>query len=152
MITVRRTVTANVAIDRVAPYLSDFATTERWDPHTARCRRLDDGPVRVGSTFENVQRLGPLRPRFTYRVERYEPERAIVLHSESRSLDATDMMEFEERDGPRGSRQTVVTYTATFDLKGPARAAAPLFKRLVNRLADDGAAGMRAALTEDLAH
>ena len=152
MITVRRTVAVNVAIDRVAPYLSDFATTERWDPHTARCTRLDDGPIRVGSTFENVQKVGPFRPRFTYRVEQYEPERLVRLHSQTRSLDATDTMEFEERDGPRGSRQTVVTYTASFDLKGAARALAPAFEKFLNRVADDGAAGLRATLTAELAH
>jgi hypothetical protein len=46
VIAVSRTVTIVSAIDRVAPYLSDFTTTAQWDPHTAECARLQDGPVR----------------------------------------------------------------------------------------------------------
>ena len=74
-----------------------------------------------------------------------------MLHARPRSLDATDTLEFEEQEGPRGSRQTVVTYTAAFELLGVAKVAAPLFRRMLKRVADHGAAGMESALVRDLA-
>jgi hypothetical protein len=38
----------------VAAYLSDFSTTQEWDPGVVEAQRLDDGPVGVGSRFRIV--------------------------------------------------------------------------------------------------
>jgi hypothetical protein len=152
MITVRRTVVVPAPLDRVAPYLSDFSTTERWDPHTARCTRLQDEAVHVGSTYRNVQKVGPFRPGFTYRVVRHEVEKLIALRAESRSVVSTDTLEFAEQTDERGGLQTVVTYTAVLEPKGVARVLEPLLARMMERFADDGAAGMRDTLVRDLVH
>ena len=38
----------------VFAYLSDFSTTQEWDPGVAEAERLDDGPVAVGTRFRVV--------------------------------------------------------------------------------------------------
>jgi carbon monoxide dehydrogenase subunit G len=141
VIRVERTVTVDRPVDEVAKYLSDFRTTEQWDPHTARCEREDTGPLGVGSRFVNTQRIGPLRSKYTYEITEFEPGRRVVLHSKSGSADLTDSMSFAG-DANRSS----VTYVAEVQLKGVARAGEPLFRLLMNRLADDGARGMKDAL------
>lgn len=141
MITVERSVDSDHAVAVVSAYLSDFTTTATWDPHTRSCTRLDDGPLREGTRFDNTQQLGPLRTTLRYTVQTYEPGRQIVLVSRSRALHATDRMRFEERGS--GTR---VVYTAQFDLRGAARLAEPLLRRVMDSVADDGAAGMRRAL------
>jgi hypothetical protein len=45
-----------------------------------------------------------------------------------------------------------VTYTAVLEPKGMARVLEPLLRRMLERFADDGAAGMREALQRDLVH
>ena len=152
MITVRRTVVVPAPLDRVAPYFSDFSTTERWDPHTASCTRLQEEAVQVGSRYRNVQKVGPFRPSFVYRVVRHEVEKLVTLRAESRSLVSTDTLEFAERVDERGGLQTVVTYTAVLEPKGAARVLEPLLRRMMERFADAGAAGMRRTAERDLVH
>lgn len=141
MIRVERTVTVARPVDEVAKYLSDFRTTSQWDPHTASCEREDTGPLGVGSRFVNKQRIGPLRSSYTYEVSEFEPGRRITLRSHNGMADLTDSMYFAG-----DAQDTTVTYVAEFDFKGLARAAEPIFKPLINKLADDGAKGMNEAL------
>jgi uncharacterized protein YndB with AHSA1/START domain len=143
LIEVTRRVRTSTPVELVSAYLSDFTTTATWDPHTASCRRVDDGPVAVGSVFDNVQRFGPVRSRFRYRVEHYEPGNRIVLTSQSGSVDLRDTMTFvADRDGSA----TTVTYTARLRLKGAAKAAAPIVRRMFDRIADQAADGMQRTL------
>lgn len=134
------------AVVIVAAYLSDFSTREQWDPHTESCRQLQAGPVKEGSTFENVQRLGSMRLRYLYTVQSFEPGRVICLVAESRSFVATDTMTFHSTDVHGRHEWTDVTYTVSLQLKGAARLSGPLLARLMDRLADEGAAGMRTTL------
>ena len=141
MIRVERTVTVARPLNEVAKYLSDFRTTVQWDPHTASCERQDAGALGVGSRFVNKQKIGPVRSSYTYEVSEYEPDRRITLQSHSGSADLTDTMCFEGDDAT-----TRVTYIAEFRFKGLARAAEPILKPLLNKIADDGARGMSDAL------
>jgi hypothetical protein len=56
MIAIRRRIEADRPVEQVADYLSDFTTTAAW-VHTVSCTRLDSGPLRIGSEFDNVQRV-----------------------------------------------------------------------------------------------
>ena len=142
MIEVARSVRTSCPLDVVADYLSDFTTSARWDPHTADCVRVGDGVgVRVGVSFDNTQRIGLLRTTLHYTVSAFEAGSFISLHSHSRLLDAEDSMRFVDDGGT-----TVVTYTARFDLHGPAALAEPLLKVMMEKIADDGADGMQRAL------
>jgi uncharacterized membrane protein len=140
MIQVRRTVHTATPAPVVAAYLSDFTTSERWDPNTRSCRREDHGPLRVGSSFVNRQKAGPLTLPMHYRVTDYHPGAHIELVSKTALFDATDHMVFG------GGSDATVVYTATFELKGPAKLAAGLFERQMNKLADSVAASLQRCL------
>jgi len=142
VITIERTVRAQRPVDEVSHYLSDFRTTAQWDPHTHKCTRTDSGPLGVGSQFANTQKFGPLRSTLHYRVEDYQPGRSIKLMSSSSLLTATDTMRFD----PTPDGGTQVTYTAQFEFAKPAKAMEPVLRRVLEKVGDDGAAGMEKAL------
>jgi polyketide cyclase/dehydrase/lipid transport protein len=142
VIEVVRRVRTTCPLDAVADYLSDFTATAEWDPHTLACRRIGEGVgIRPGVAYDNTQRIGPFRTTMRYTVSDFFPGDSIALRSRSRLLDAEDAMSF---DGDESG--ATVTYTARFQLKGLAAAAAPLLRMMLNRVADDGADGMRRAL------
>jgi carbon monoxide dehydrogenase subunit G len=141
MIRLERTISVARPVDEVAKYLSDFRTTEQWDPHTASCEREDTGPLRVGSRFVNKQKIGPMRSSYTYEISEFDPGHRITLRSHTGAAELTDSMQFDGDD-----KKARVTYTAEFRFKGIARAAEPILKPLLSRIADDGARGMTDAL------
>ena len=142
MPTTSRTVTVARPVEIVAAYLSDFSTSADWDPHTVSCRRLDEGPLRVGARFENVQRLAGHESVLTYTVTEHDPGQRLVLEGGNDSVHTRDEMVFS-RTAQGG---TTVTYTVTVELQGLLVAGTPLVPAMMTKIADDGAAGMRAKL------
>ncbi|MGN6609865.1 MAG: SRPBCC family protein [Jatrophihabitans sp.] len=143
-ITIERTVRTARPVGEVAKYLSDFRTTAQWDPHTKSCKRTDSGPLRVGSEFDNTQSLGPLTTTLHYRVVSLDEGRSISLRSEGGAVTATDSMRFDEQ--PDGG--TLVTYRAEFEFAAPLRPLEPVLRRLLEKVGDDGKAGMERALEQ----
>lgn len=142
MPTATRSVTVDRPIGRVADFLSDFASTAEWDPHTVSCRRLDDGPLGVGARYENVQRLAGRESTLVYEVTEYEPGRRVVLEGGNDTVRTRDEMTFAES----GAGQTTVTYTIDLHLLGAAKLGEPLVPVLMKKVADDGEDGMRERL------
>ncbi|GAA6526010.1 SRPBCC family protein [Intrasporangium sp. DVR] len=135
-----RTVTVSQPADRVFAYLSDFTTTTEWDPATVTTERIS-GTGGVGTRYRNVSRFMGRDAEVSYVVTELEPGRRIVLRGANDSLVAHDDMTVEG-----DSREATVTYSATFDLKGYRRIAAPLLAPALKRLVDNGAHGLRHSL------
>ena len=144
MTTTSRTVTVTRPLAQVAAFLSDFSTTEQWDPHTLSCRRLDVGPVAVGARFENVQHLAGHDSTLTYMVTEYDPGHRSVLEGGSDSVRTRDEMVF----APTPEGGTAVTYTVDVHLLGVSRVGAPLLPAVMKKIADEGAEGMRQRLLQ----
>ncbi|GAB2850667.1 SRPBCC family protein [Actinocorallia aurea] len=128
-------------VGAVAGFLTDFTTAEQWDPGTVRCRRLDGGPVRVGSRFENVSRFRGKETTLVYRVEELVEGERVLLIGENKTVTTIDDLRFEPLGA--GSR---VRYQVDFRFKGLALLAVPFLRPSLTRLADDGAAQMRRVL------
>jgi polyketide cyclase/dehydrase/lipid transport protein len=126
----------------VAAYLSDFSTTQEWDPSVVRAERLDDGPIGVGSRFRVVARFLGRRAELTYVVVRHDPGEQVTLRGENATVVSLDTMRFS--DTPSGG--TRVSYEADLTLKGRLRALDPLLRLAFNRLGDRAAAGLRSEL------
>jgi uncharacterized protein YndB with AHSA1/START domain len=140
MIVIEREVTVAAGRDRVFDYLSDFRTTEEWDPGTVRTT-LVSGDGGVGTTYHNTSRFNGRETELTYVVEeRDQPER-IVLRGENNTIVAHDTMTLHSE-----SQHTRVTYRAQFQLKGVARLAAPFLRKSFDRLGDEAEEGLRNAL------
>jgi uncharacterized protein YndB with AHSA1/START domain len=120
MASVERTVTVAQPVETVWAYLSDFTTTERWDPPTVTTRRTS-GDGGVGTTYRNVSRLLGRTTEVTYEVVRFEPHRVFELSGRASRLDLHDTITFAARDG-----HTAVTYRSVFRPRGVARLAEPL--------------------------
>lgn len=57
MTSVERRFTVTAPAPVVLEYLSDFGTTEQWDPATRRTVRLDSGPIEPGATWRNTSEV-----------------------------------------------------------------------------------------------
>ena len=71
-----------VSIDSPKPpsetfaYLAAFDNIREWDPSVVSARRLDEGEVRLGSTFEVIVRAGRRELPLRYEIVRFEPGRS----------------------------------------------------------------------------
>jgi carbon monoxide dehydrogenase subunit G len=123
----------------VAAYLSDFSTTQEWDPGVVEAERLDDGPVGIGSRFRVVARFLGRRAELTYEIVRHDPDELVTLRGENATVVSLDTMRFS--DTPDGG--TRVSYEADLSLKGPLRMLDPLLRLAFNRVGDRAAVGLR---------
>jgi carbon monoxide dehydrogenase subunit G len=141
MVEVERTFTVERSPADTFAYLADFSNAEAWDPGTVTCRRLDDGPLGVGSSFANVSEFRGRRTELAYRIIRHEPMSRLTFEGVNKTVTSTDDMRFEPAGG--GTR---ITYHAQLRFKGLARLAGPFLKRGFEKLADETEGQMRTTL------
>jgi len=135
-----RKVSVERPLETVFGYLSDFTTTEEWDPATVSTVRVS-GDGGVGTSYLNTSRFAGRETELTYVVEELVPQRRLALRGANRSVVAHDTMDFRWT-----GRATEVTYTAEFEFQGVARLAGVLLRPALKKLADDAEGGMRRAL------
>ena len=61
------------ALAEVFAYLSDFSTTQEWDPGVHEAEQVDAGPVRLGSGFRVVADFLGRRAELTYEIVDFRP-------------------------------------------------------------------------------
>lgn len=123
-------------------YLADFTNLPEWDPGISRVRRLDTGPLRVGSRFEVVALvLGRDMPMSYEVVVLDETAHRAELIGTAPGLRATDRITLS----PRGAGAEV-HWQADFELLGARRLAEPLMHPFFARLARKAMAGLAARL------
>ncbi|MFE2555026.1 SRPBCC family protein [Streptomyces sp. NPDC059352] len=132
MITVRRSFRLAVPLDDLVTYLEDFERTEEWDPGTVRCVRIDEGPVRPGSTWRNTSRFRGRTSELLYQLQVRDPARLVFVGT-NKTVTSTDDMVFEAVS----PGQTLLTYRASLRFKGLARLATPFLRAEFERLADE---------------
>lgn len=123
-------------------YVADFTTTASWDPGIRGARRLDDGPIGLGSRFEVQSRFGLLTLPLVYEITAYEPHERVVLTTRGILHQGEDDVRF----APGADGGTVVTWNATFALRGPLRLGDPVLGVGFRRVARDAVAGLEAGL------
>jgi carbon monoxide dehydrogenase subunit G len=122
----------------VFAYLSDFSTTEEWDPGVVEAERLNDAPVGEGTEFRLVAEFLGRKTALTYEIVEYDPPHAVTFRGENATVISKDRITFEVADG-----STRVTYDADLALKGPLRIADPLLGLVFNRVGDRALAGLK---------
>jgi hypothetical protein len=127
-------------------YLSDFSTTEEWDPGVVEAERLGGEPVGEGTEFRVVAEFLGRKSALVYRVVELEPERAVTLRGENATVVSLDRITVE----PAGSASRI-TYDAELTLKGPLRIADPLLGLAFGRVGDRALEGLRATLARKAA-
>ena len=137
---IERTITTDTPLERVWTFLTDFTTTEVWEPMTVSTT-LVSGDGGVGSVYKNVSRILGHDTEVEYTVLDVEPMTLFRLEGSTSSMSLLDTMTFDE-DGGR----TTVTYTAEFTPEGAAKLAEPLMPLGLKKLGDDAAASMEREL------
>ena len=122
-------------------YLSDFSTTEQWDPGVVEAQRIGDAPIGEGTEFRLVVDFFGRKAALAYRIVEFEPGEAVTLRGENATVVSLDRMTFEPSAG--GTR---VTYDADLALKGPLRIADPLLGLAFERVGDRALEGLRETL------
>ncbi len=131
MSTVSRTFTVDAPPEIVVPYLADFAHAEQWDPGTVRCVRIDEGPVKVGSSWRNTSKIAGVRTELHYTLQKLTSER-IVLVGRNDTATSTETLEITSRG--KGSS---ITYTNEVQFNGAAKLAAPIVRLVFEKLGND---------------
>lgn len=140
MTTIKRTVTVQRPLADVFAYLSDFTTTNEWDPGTVETTRVR-GDGGVGTAYRNISKFAGRRTELEYVVQEIVPQQLFALRGENRTVVAHDTMTFRE-----AGAGTEVTYLAEFAFKGVAKYLAPLLAPAFKKLGDEAEQGMREAL------
>lgn len=140
MPSVERTVHTDQPIEKVWAYLSDFRTTEEWDPPTVSTTRTS-GDGGVGTTYHNVSKLLGSEQEVDYVVTEHAVEQTFQLEGDAGSIKLRDTITFE-----RVGAGTSVTYHAEFTPEGTAKLAEPLMPLGLKVLADKVAASMEERL------
>jgi hypothetical protein len=142
---------ASVTVDRKVPItcaaafdaVADFTSSATWDPGIASARRLDDGPLGVGSRFEVRYRVGPVTSPLVYEIAVYERPSRVVLTTDSLLHTGEDDVRFEQV-----GQATVVRWRARFGFRGPGRLLEPLLRVGFPRVAREAGDGLAAYLSE----
>lgn len=123
-------------------YVADFTNTRDWDPQIDAARRVGDGPVGLGTAVEVDLRLGGRTVPMTYTITAYEPDARVVLETRGSWFRGRDAVSVQ----PDGAGGSVVTWDATFALRGPLALLDPLLAVGFRRVAAAAVAGLGAAL------
>lgn len=143
MPSVERTVTVDQPIAKVWAYLSDFTTTEEWDPPTVSTVRTS-GDGGVGTIYHNVSKFAGTETEVDYVVTEHVEESRLQLKGDAgSSMDLLDTLTFTST-----GTGTSVTYHAEFNLHGAAKLAEPLMPVGLKLLADKVAGSLEEHLRQ----
>ena len=137
---IERTIDTVAPVELVWRFLSDFTTTEQWDPPTVRTVRVS-GDGGVGTVYENRSHILGRDSDITYTVVESRAPYRLRLHGDNDTVAALDTIELVERTGG-----TIVRYTADYTLKGVAKLAGPLGAAVLSRIGDRAAEQMQRCL------
>jgi len=141
---IKRSVSTGLSADVVFDYVANFESIVEWDPGVTACRKLTDGPVRVGSAYELDLRYGGTQLQMTYEVIELDAPRLVVLRGEGGRSAAVDRIAFTAEEGG-GTR---VDYDAEIEMKGLFRLAQPFLGGLFARVGDGARDGLQRRLAE----
>lgn len=137
---IERTVTVLQPLEKVWEYLTDFTTTEQWDPGTVSTQRIT-GTGGPGTVYENVSRVLGRDVEIEYTVTELQPRSLFQLSGTTAAMNLLDTMRFEQT--PDG---VAVTYTAQFQPRGLMKLIEPLMPLGLKKLGDDAAKSLKATL------
>lgn len=140
MPSVERTMTVDQPVEKVWAYLSDFRSSEEWDPPTVRTERTS-GDGGVGTTYHNVSDILGTEQDVDYVVTEYVENARLQLAGDAGSIELLDTISLE-----RSGAGTAVTYHAEFTPRGVAKLATPLMPAALTVLADRVAASLEEKL------
>lgn len=131
MTKISRTFTVEPTPAVVLDYLKDFSHAEEWDPGTEECRRLDAGPVAVGSRWHNTSKIAGVSTELEYELKELTDAKVVFVGT-NETATSTDTITVV----PAGTGSEI-TYDADIELKGAAKLATPVVKLVFEKIGSD---------------
>jgi polyketide cyclase/dehydrase/lipid transport protein len=122
-------------------YLSDFRSTNDWDPGTVLTERTS-GDGGAGTTYRNTSKFLGRETELEYTVTEVVPGRRITLEGRNKSVTSRDTITVD----PTPAGGTVVTYLAEIELHGVAAVGTPVLDLPLKKLGDDAERSLTRAL------
>lgn len=114
------------AVDEVFDYVADLANEPEWNPDASNVTRISDGPVGLGTTWEeDFRRVG----RYVTSIDAYERPSVLSFDARNPRTDAHVRFEF----APAGEGGTEVSCVVELTMKGPMRLVEPLLARMIRK-------------------
>ena len=139
---IERTVTVDKPVATVWSFLSDFTTTEKWDPPTVTTTR-ETGDGGVGTVYKNVSKILGHETEIEYTVVDVVPQKKFQLTGKTTAMELLDTMTFEG-----DANTTTVTYRAEFEPQGVAKVIEQLMPLGLKKIGDDAEQQLRKSLEE----
>ena len=131
MIKVETTVQIDRPSEEVFTYISNFENNPEWQSGQLKAKFTTVGPLRVGSTYDQVAKFLGRQVVSTFEVVEYEPNRKVKASSTSGSFPITFTRMVEPSD--EGSEVTAIIEG---DATGFFKLAEPLLKVMVKNSVD----------------
>jgi uncharacterized membrane protein len=131
MLKVETTVQIDRPSEEVFAYLSNFENNPEWQSGQLQAKFTSDGPLRVGSTYDQVAKFLGRRVVSTFKVIEFESDRMVKASSTSGSFPITFTRMVEPDD-----EVTKVTAIIEGDAGGFFKLAEPLLKVMVKNSVD----------------
>jgi uncharacterized membrane protein len=131
VIRVETTIQIDRPSEEVFAFISNFENNPKWQSGQLEAKFTSEGPLRVGSTYDQVAKFLGRRIVSTFEVLEYEPNRKVKASSTSGSFPIT----FTRMVEPSGGG-TEVRAIIEGDASGFFKLAEPLLARMVQRSVD----------------
>lgn len=140
MKTIERVIAVNKPAAVVWEYLSDFRSTNDWDPGTKQTTR-ESGDGGVGTVYKNISEFAGKEVEIIYTVTEFTPGQQYTIVGETDALTSTDTITVSGTDAT-----AEVTYHAEFEFHGLTKLADPFMGPALKKLGDEAREQMQQEL------
>lgn len=141
MPTFEQTIEVAAPLEEAFLYVADFRTATEWDPGIVQSRRVNNGPIGQGATYDVTAVFRGKQMPFRCELVEYDENRRLLFHAAGAKVRSTDELRFEEAgDGTR------IVYRAVLTMKGLSRLAEPFLGRMWDATGARALAGLKAKL------
>ncbi len=74
----------NCPPQEIFPFLTDLQKLMQWQSDLVRSEILTEGPLRVGSRFHEVRRMGPREAEIRGEISEFTPDRRLATRTETK--------------------------------------------------------------------
>ncbi len=127
--------------ERVWEILTDLENAPSWVPDLVSVRRLDNGPMKAGSQFEQVMNVQGRRMEVTITIREFDAPRVIAHSGEGKSVKITGRASIIET--PNGCR---VTNDWGLELSGLLKLGSPIAGNWTRNNIEQSMSALRARL------
>jgi dehydrogenase/reductase SDR family member 12 len=105
------TVTVERPVADVFTRVADFSDLAEWDPTFESSRRIDEGPLGVGSSFQVRGSVAGQDLDLVLTIKEYDPPRLVVFSGTGEGIDTTERIDV----APTDEGGSEVTYHSAFE-------------------------------------